>query len=1384
MRVGDPSATPEHVAERSCAGAPQLFVVHAPEDSAFVYGFLLDALNLPADEVLVSSQLEPGAVIVDEIARGATSPLTVAVVSPAFKDSPWAQFASQLATHHSVETAEVGTSLVPAILADCDLPLLSRSLVALDFREPAQWEAEAARLRKKLRARPHVVARLSCPYPGSRPFTAAEAALFHGRHREIGELTRLLRDGARAVCVVGPSGSGKSSLVMAGMVPALRESPDLAVGSAVIVVLRAGASPIATLREALATTPPYHSASLRDAVDRLLAAEVSDRLLVFIDQLEELCNLAESEPRASFVAALGALCRDPRVVVVLGLRADSYASPVMSALRAELGVALRRIEVSPLHRDELRLAIEAPARERGVYFEPVLVERLLHDCGNQPGALALVQDTLHELWRHRKRRLLRVSEYAALGEGECAGLAAIAIWRAESMLRELTPRNQAIVRRVVLRLLQFGDGVVTPSPQSRASLTTASDAPEDIDAVIRHMADRRLVTTSGGRGGTGSARVELAHEALLSWPMLREWVAVWRDDELRRRALEARALEWHQHGRGDARLLEGDELTEVRSWLSAERARELGVTETLQALLDRSHTVRAAHVSERERRIGDQRRQILRDYVFRGHAELISGRPAQAIPFLVAALTAGDSADNEALRMLFRWASQGVPLLHMPHHKEVLAIAWSPDGSRLATASSDCSSRVWDAASGKAMAGPLLHGGSINAVAWSPDGKRIATASEDRCARVWDALTGEPITPLLVHGDAVRAAAWSPNGIFLATASEDGTARVWHAVSGQAVGDPFVHLDGVRAVAWSPGGVRIATASYDGTAGVWDVARQTRVLTLSHRDSVLSVAWSQGGGQLATASADKTARIWDASSGASLAVPLTHGGGVTTVAWSPDSKRIVTASSDCSARVWDAPTGRPVTPPLTHRGGIKAAAWSPDGRRIVTASADHSARIWDAVTGQPVTPPLRHHGWVKATVWSPDGTRVASASYDDIARIWNASHGFSVIPPLAHRGWVKMVEWSPDGTRVATASYDSTARVWSAFDGQAVTPVLAHRRIGKVRAVAWSPSGRYLATASEDRTAQIWDPIRGCAITPPLAHLDWVNAVAWRPDGTQVATASDDRTVRIWDIRTGREVVPPLRHAKKIKAVAWSLDGMCLATAGEDVTAQLWSALSGQPVSLSLAHRNEVTAIAWSPDGTRVTTASKDHVARIWDAVTGKPLTPPLEHQHGVLHVAWSPDGTRVATASEDHTARVWDALTAKALTPPLAHQSIVYTVAWSPDGTRVATASDDRTARVWDGITGCSLTPPLVHRLAVRAVSWSPDGTRLATASDDETARIWEVSGEASDIGDWLAALKRCGYSLSESGNLTGPKHRPSRTISPTNHATGLGSSSGPSSH
>jgi len=583
----------------------ELFVIHADADKQFVHGYLLPAVGMTPERVLVSSALRLGASRIAEIERGVqTSRLTIVVLSPAYLTDCWAEFGEQLASYAS----GVEGRLVPLRRAECELPLRIEFKVPLDFRDPARWAEQAQRLRTHLQQPVPAPKKLPCPYPGMRAYSAETAPYFHGREAEVDEMVGRLRAGEREIYVIGPSGSGKSSLVEAGVLPRLAEGV-LGLGPFLLRSMRPGEQPSMRLSEILEAPEGAPIESTR-AIDALLMNRAPGAsMLIMIDQLEELFTLASADECAKFLADLRTLRAHPRCVVVLTLRADFYGAFMESALWEDLHGHISRIDVGPLRGAALRAAIERPAHDVGVFFEPELIERLLADAASEPGTLPLMQEMLVQLWERRQLRLLTLADYQTLGDRDRDrdrnALAVVLSRRADATVYALTPAQKQIARRILLRLISFGEGRSdTRRQQPRSKLGVTSDDVLDFDAVLRRLIADRLLTADD-HDDHGDARIDLAHEVMIAaWPTLAGWIQTHRADEQRRRHLEAAAAQWVKRGRGAGGLLDEIELPETEAWRQTETARELGDSADVVALVAASRAAqdKKAHEAEASRK--------------------------------------------------------------------------------------------------------------------------------------------------------------------------------------------------------------------------------------------------------------------------------------------------------------------------------------------------------------------------------------------------------------------------------------------------------------------------------------------------------------------------------------------------------------------------------------------------------------------------------------------------------------------------------------------------------------------------------------------------------------------------------------------------------------
>jgi WD40 repeat protein/serine/threonine protein kinase len=541
------------------------------------------------------------------------------------------------------------------------------------------------------------------------------------------------------------------------------------------------------------------------------------------------------------------------------------------------------------------------------------------------------------------------------------------------------------------------------------------------------------------------------------------------------------------------------------------------------------------------------------------------------------------------------------------------------------------------------------HTGGVNSVAWSQDGTRLASAGQDGTVKVWDATTGQETLTVREPSQAVWSVAWSPDGTRLAAVSLNATVKVWDAASGKETLTLFGHSLVVESLAWSPDGTRLAAVTRDGKVEVWDAVSGKETLTFpGQNEAIVAVAWSPDGARLASASADRTVKVWDAVSGRDTLTLRGHAWGVVAVAWSPDGARLASASGDQTVKVWDAAAGKETLTLRGHARDVMWVAWSPDGARLASASWDGTVKVWDAATGQESLTLRGHTGGVVSVAWSPDGRRLASASSDRTVKVWDAVSGQEPLTLPGHSLRVKSVAWSPDGARLASAGWDTTVKVWEAATGQETLTLRGHSQ--GVHAVAWSPDGARLASASSDQTVKVWDAVSGEDTLTLRGHARDVLGVAWSPDGARLASSGGDATVKVWEAATGQETLTLRGHTYPVLSVAWSPDGTRLASASDDQTVKVWDAATGEETLTLRGHSEGVRSVVWSPDGTGLASAGGDATVKVWDAATGKETLTLRGHTARVNALAWSRDGTRLASGSDDRTVRVRDATDGYAL--------------------------------------------------------------------------------------------------------------------------------------
>ncbi|RJQ72752.1 hypothetical protein D5S17_25905 [Pseudonocardiaceae bacterium YIM PH 21723] len=1121
-------------------------------------------------------------------------------------------------------------------------------------RWETRWKDIAAELARE--AEPPAP-QAAAPYVGLAAFQQSDSELFFGREALVDAALRKL-DSGRLLVLFGASGSGKSSLLRAGIIPAI-ESGALSdqLHKWRSIVFTPGRSPFrecaVRFAGALDTIPTSlynelcadrHNLSLL-ARRILVDAPAETELLICIDQFEEVftqcTDLAE---RTAFIDALLTAVEHPdsRIRVVLTVRADFYGSctehPGLLAALQEAQFA-----VGPLSTEELQRAITQPARRADCVVEGQLLATLVAEAAGRPGALPLVSHALLQTWHRRSGNRLTLAGYQA-----CGGIHGALAQTAEDTFQQLTAAQQALAQQLFRRLV-----VLSQDAEDTKRTLDLAGLGEDQLPVVHALAEQRLITVH-------SSTVELTHEALIrGWPRLRQWLDEDRAGQLARQSLEDAAIDWQRHDRDSHLLYRGARLDATRSLDELSPAAQ-------EFLATSGHAAR--------------RRSRLRTAGIAGLATLTALAVAASI---IAGVNVVAADRQHAVALSRQLAAQSRELADSDpvNARQLATAAWrvSPTAEAVESLARFLAERR----------GVLVgHQGAVHGVAFRPDGESLASSSTDGTVRRWDPHTGAPVgLPARGHDGEVSRIAFGRSA--MVTGGKDGTVRRWHPDTGQPVGAPLTgHRGPVLGVALSPDEHVIAGVGADGTLRLWDAAdgHSLRPPIAAHPRDAAAVAFSPSGGTIATGGQDGLVRLWDATTGAAVGEPMAgHTAGVIGLAFSPDGRLLASTSGDRTARVWEVATGRSMLSLTGHTDLVHAAAFSPDGTRLATASRDKSVLLWDPRTGAQLgTPLLGHTDEVCAVTFSPDGRELVTGSSDRTVRRWDATTGRLIGSPLTgHSGRVYGVAYLPDGGRVLSSSADHTVRSWDPQLGTPVDPaVAAHNDTGSGLAV--SPDGTVIAASNTDFSLQLTGH-------PPLTgHTGRIYSAAFSPDGKSLATGGDDGTARLWNPISGQPVGEPLSTGRSaVYTVAFSPDGRLLATGGNDGLIRLWEPATGRMLGDPIrADKEAVFGLAFSPDGRVLASAGNAHQVRFWDPGTRRETGSALEHPDVVFGLAFSPDGRLLATAGGDHAVRLWDPVTRTAAGAVLSgHTDGVFSVAFSPDGRQLASASFDRTVRLWDPV-------------------------------------------------------------------------------------------------
>ena len=1220
------------------------------------------------------------------------------------------------------------------------------------------------------------------PYRGLRPFQAADQRFFFGREKLIEKLISHLAAGVktsphRFLAVVGPSGSGKSSLIKAGLIPALWRGAIPGSERWFMVEMVPGLHPLDELEIALLKVAANQVHNLREQLTRderglvriaqLILPDDGSELVVVIDQFEELFTLTDDEAaRLAFMNLLSRAVTDPRsrVRLVITLRADFYDRPLRYPGFGEL-VRSHMETILPLSADELERAILRPAQLVGVTFEKGLAASIIEDVHYQPGALPLLQYALTELFGQRAGRLITREAYQQIG-GTVGALAR----RANEIYVNQTAEGQETIRQMFLRLVTLGASAeATRRRTKRSELLAVAGDVDLMDELIDAYADYRLLLLDHDPISR-SPMVELAHEAMIDeWQLLQSWLDESRDDIRMQRLLGAAAQEWLVAIKDPSYLLRGSRLDQFALW--AENT-NLALTTDEQAYLNASlENRREREAAEAERQAHETQLENSSRRFLRALVVVFALAAVIAILLSGVAFNQSNIAQNNA-----RLANQNAATATFAQG-EALVLADSR-ATQQAIAEEQAAAR----ATQQAIAEEEAAARALAEAQALADRDRALVAEQEALKQASIGLASIALQELQTAN--------SERGVLLALAAleEYPYTPQAEAALGRAVQESLPYkilsdpkgwnLDG-HWVDWSPDGKRIAVGrapNLDGerSAIIYDLASGEIVLVLplvfetqittNGLCSVQQINWSPDGIRLALVANNNNLdtpqpscyrfQIYDAAAGY-LLLDLDSQGEFA-VDWSPDGKRLLTGGEGGRVRIWDAgngdillempghaQTGFEIFPNTSDR--VLAARFSPDGQSVATFSVGGIVHIWDANTGELlhtfvhppeiIQKPLVYPGMNKiGLTWSPDGRYLATAWYDGLGRIWNVETGQVQKILSGHTSNLIGIDWSPDGNYILTQGVDSSARLWAASTGQLIL-TLPTNGFGNA---AWSSDGSWMAVPTQEGLLA-WD----ISVLPPILNpgepLQYPLHIAmWSPDGRSLVISGRDGLVFDWPGNLSSRKISP-----NAGFIAISPDSTRLiSTRGKDQKVPQIIDLASGKVIMELQNPDPdflYFTNSWSHDGKKVASGTYPGFwTVIWDPETGEEITR-SETVGGFMNQAqFSPDDTILAApavfAEGGSPVYLIDTTTGETLRELPSEDGWSCVAMWSPDGKTLAVGYQDGTIKLWNTETWKVVTEFKAHQGMVWDLDWSPNGQRIISGdADNSVIYIWDV--ETGDI-------------------------------------------------
>jgi len=1151
----------------------------------------------------------------------------------------------------------------------------------------------------------------SNPFVGLRSYESHESILFFGRQDQTIELLQKLHL-FHFLAVIGSSGSGKSSLVKAGLIPRLKAGYLVnSQSSWVIVTMKPGQDALLNLAEALLSlfaesNSGFTAADLKKRIQEQGFEAIPDiwgpkklgkaNYFLLVDQFEELFRIslntnevANRDEAADFVNVLLDLSRQKILsfYVTITMRSDFigdcaqfYGLP--EAINKGLYLVPR------LSRTQLEVVVEGPVRLYNQKISPALTTRLLNDAQMIEDALPLLQHVLMRTWNYEmstdKNGELDVEDYYNVGRIENA----LSIHADEVLLGMSTEESKVTERmfQALTSIDQNGRKIRRPALLSELVLITKANK-EILRKIINRFAGNTSFLITSKVEDREDLLIDISHESLIrQWKRLNDWVDTEADSaRIFLRLVESEKL----YKEKNKNLLSGNELHQFWHWYTTfnptpEWARRY--SEFCNDCIDYLKKSKSADLRNKILLFGAITSVVLMICIFsiKVYSDYVASTNQLALSYWT-------SSQNFAGKNNFFDA------LHL--------IAEAEETSRRDDIIKDLLINGESFLPAACLKNMFPGNDVINSAAFSPDGKLIVIAVQNGVVSVINKTTGRK-KDFINGGLPVVSAVFSPDQKLILTAGQDSIAHLWDVKNGLQI-KAFKHPQAVTDVNFSADGHFIVTACADSCARIWNVATENQIDTFRQDAAVYRAVLSQDNKLLLTSGSDSTAHLWNVVTGKTIYSLRHNTPYVNSAVFSADEKWVLTTGNDSTARIWNAATGMPIDS-FYHESEVTNGAFSPDGKWIATCTRGKFVHIWNIERPNSKSFTLKHGGSVYSVNFSKDGKWLLTGGNDTIVRLWNMeTAAIDEIDAFQTRGIVNNAGFSNDGKFILTCSSDSIARIWSIANSQLIDSFNNGNVINKG---VFSNDGKYILTCGSDSTARLWKIGTG-KLQNYFKHNGIVRSAVFNPDGKTLLTAGDDSTIRFWTIHAKPERI--IKFRDKVLSGVLSPDGTNLLIICRDSTAYLLSSETGKKLK-SFRQDDVIKSAVFSPDGKWVLTGGWDNTARMWSIATGEQNGSSMRHSKYVMGAVFSPDGKWILTAGLDSIVRIWD-VTTKNQIIALLQKSPVNSAVFNPDQTSILTANRDSNATLLS-VPGDLDIPKSLFKLQVQELT----GARYNTKTNE----------------------------------------------------------------